>query len=359
MTKNFTALKIMITKSLKDLSLNISEEEYRELPELSYSALARYEKNGFSIIPHLYDKVEGEALTFGSMVDTIITEGMEKFNEKFAVADYKLPSDALVLITQHLFANCSQDNFDDVSDAEILEACASFEYSMRLKDDTKVAKVRKECTEYYNSLKACVGKTIVSDQTYQEVLATVGALKNSPQSAKYLQQTNEEAGVEFLYQQKFRTEIDGLPVKCMFDLLIINHNQKIILPIDLKTTSVPEYDFQRKFIENRYDIQSRLYYRILSKLIAEDEYFKDFKISDFRFLVVNKDSLTPMLPTDEKCSVKGDFILEFKSGYKKLMRDPITIGLELKKYLDEGATVPDDLDITRPIKIYERINNTW
>lgn len=349
----------MIEKSLKELALNISEEEYRDLSPLSYSALARYEKGGFAVIPHLYDKIEGEALTFGSMVDTIITEGMERFKEKFAVADYKLPSDALVLITQHLFANCSQDNFDDVSDAEILEACASFEYSMRLKDDTKVAKVRKECAEYYNSLKACVGKTIVSDQTYQEVLATVGALKNSPNSAKYLQQTNEEAGVEFLYQQKFVDNLNGLDVKSMMDLIIVNHTQKVIMPIDLKTTSVPEYDFQRKFIENRYDIQSRLYYKILRDLIAKNEYFKDFKILNFRFLVVNKDSLMPMLFEDELCSKSGDFEFEFKSGYRKNFRDPLTIGLELKHYLDTDAKVPDDLDISRPIKLYKRINNTW
>lgn len=350
---------MMITKSLKDLALNISEAEYRELPQLSYSALARYEKNGFSIIPHLYDKQEGEALTFGSMVDTIITEGMEKFKEKFAVSNFKLPSEALVLITQTLYSQCSQETLDEVPDEEILNVCNSLEYCMRMGNDTRIRKVREGCTEYYNSLKACIGKTIVTEQTYQEVLATVGALKSSPQSAKYLRQTDEEGQIEFLYQQKFCTTLNGLEVKCMFDLLIVNHLQKIIMPIDLKTTSVPEYDFQRKFIENRYDIQSRLYYKILREVIMQDDYFKDFKIADFRFLVVNKDSLNPMLFQDELCSKSGDFEFVFKSGYKKNFRDPITIGFELKHYLDTNAQVPDDLDVSRPVKIYERINDTW
>ena len=142
-------------------------------------------------------------------------------------------------------------------------------------------------------------------------------------------------------------------------LIIVNHAQKVIIPVDLKTTSMPEYDFHRKFVENRYDIQSRLYYRILTDLISKDDYFKDFKVLDFRFLVVNKESLMPMLFTDEECSHVGDYEFKFPSGYVKNFRDPINIGLELKHYLDVNAQYPDELDISRPIKIFARIRNTW
>ena len=253
----------------------------------------------------------------------------------------------------------TEDIIEDISDADILGVCDMVGYQTKWGADTRINKIRTLGGEYFNNVRNIGDRTIVSSETYQAVLATVGALKNNPQSMKYLQQTDENAGIEFLYQQKFCTELNGLEVKVMFDILIVNHNQKVIIPIDLKTTSVPEYDFQRKFIENRYDIQSRLYYRVLKDLIMKDDYFKDFKICNFRFLVINKDSLLPFLFEDEKCSDIGDFELEFRSGYRKNFRDPITIGLELKHYLDVDAKYPDELDISKPIKIYERIYNSW
>lgn len=343
---------MIFTKSLKDLALNISEAEYRDYPALSYSVLARYEKGGFSSIPYLYDKQEGEALTFGSVVDTLITEP-DKFKEKFAVADIKLPSDSLVAITQALLNDTTYKTLEEVPDNIVLDACNNFEYCMKMSDAVRVKKVREGCTDYFNSLRACEGKTVITDDVYQKALSTVSTLKTSPVSSKYLRNTTDD--IEFLYQQKFIATLDGLDVKCMFDLLIINHSKKVIIPIDLKTTSIHEYDFQRKFIENRYDIQSRLYYRILTTVLSKDSYFKDFRVLNFRFLVINKDSLNPMIFEDDRCYYKGDIELNFNSGYNKILRDPVTIGIELKHYLDTNASVPDDLDTSKPINLYERI----
>lgn len=345
-------------KSFSELALNITEQEYRDLSYLSYSALAKYEKGGFSSISHLYDKQESDALTFGSMVDTIITEGMDKFKDKFIVAEFKVPSEALVTITKDLLDKTTEEHLDNISSDIILDTCNTFEYCMRMSDEVRVRKVKEGCSEYFNSLRACAGKIVVSEKIYQEVLATVGALKNSPQSAQYLQHTKEGSDVEFLYQQKFRDVIEGLEVKCMTDLLIVNHTKKIIIPIDLKTSSLPEYEFPKKYLENRYDIQSRLYCRILKALMNKDEYFKDFSLACFRFLVVNKDNRIPLLYTDSKSHEQGkDIELHFPSGYIKILRDPITIGKELQEYINTNAKVPKTIDVTKPVDIYKQLLN--
>lgn len=350
----------MIEKSLAELALNISEKEYRDLPYLSYSILARYEKGGFSAIPHLYDKIESEALTFGSMVDTIITEGMEKFNEKFVVADFNIPTESVKNVVDALLNAVTEDNIEDVSDNDILSICDIVGYQPKWNTKTRVEKIRTFGGEYFNCVRAIGERTVVSNEVYQSVLATVGALKNNLSSAKYLQQTDEKTGLEFLYQQKFVANIEGLDVKSMMDLIIVFHNKKAIMPVDLKTTSVPEYDFQRKFIENRYDIQSRLYYRILEDAIRKDDYFKDFDLLNFRFLVINKNSLTPMVFEDELCSKSGHLDIVFNNGYKKVLRDPVTIGKELKYYLNTDAKVPEGLNVNVPNKIYKRIiSSNW
>ena len=67
-------------KSLKDISLQITEQQYREMPELSYSTLAKYERGGFSSIKTLNDKIESPSLLYGSCVDTYLTDGVDAFN---------------------------------------------------------------------------------------------------------------------------------------------------------------------------------------------------------------------------------------------------------------------------------------
>lgn len=204
-------------KSLKDLALQISEEQYRENPALSYSLIATYEKGGFASIPHLYDKKESDALTFGLMVDTIITEGMEKFQEKFAVADFKIPSDSIKSVIDWLLEVREEEFFEDIPDDVILATCDLAEYQMRFKAETRLAKIKSEGEVYYNTVRQIGNRTVVSDDVYQEVLAVVGALKGHVQTSKYLQHTKEDSDVEFLYQQKFSTNLDGLDVRCMMD----------------------------------------------------------------------------------------------------------------------------------------------
>lgn len=204
-------------KSLKDLSLQISEEQYRENSALSYSLIATYEKGGFASIPHLYDKKESDALTFGSMVDTIITEGMEKFQEKFAVADFKIPTDSIKGVIDWLLEYRTEEYFEDIPDNIIIDTCDLKEYQMKYKPETRLSKIKSEGEDYYNTVRQIGNRKVVSDEVYQEVLAVVGALKGHTQTSKYLQQTEEGSNIEFLYQQKFLTNLDGLDVRCMMD----------------------------------------------------------------------------------------------------------------------------------------------
>jgi hypothetical protein len=342
-----------MNKSFSELSLNITEKEYRDLSYLSYSAIAKYEKGGFQVIPHLYDKQESDALLFGSVVDSLITEGPEGFSKKFAVAEFTLPSDTMMQIADILGERSSAETFDGVEDSDILAVCAELDYQQRLKDETKVAKVREGATLYYNIMKLANGRTIVSPETYQEALAAVGALKQHPVISKYLGQTEGE--IEILYQQKFTADLDGVTFKCMPDILVVLHERKVIIPVDLKTSSFPEYDFPKRYLENRYDIQARLYTRILSEVIKRDDYFKDFEIGVFRFIVVNKFSKTPLIFFDENAAAVGDIKLTFQSGRSFVLRDPVEIGKELSHYLTDGSIVPDGINVNGHNLIYERL----
>ncbi len=90
-------------KSLYDISWQVSEEEYRADKALSYSTLARYEREGFNNIDKLFDRIETPSLTFGSCVDSIITGGQNEFDERFMVAEFPSIPDSIVKIIKSLY----------------------------------------------------------------------------------------------------------------------------------------------------------------------------------------------------------------------------------------------------------------
>ena len=90
-------------KSLKELALNISEEEYRNSKEFHYSTLATFDREGFSNLEHLFDKKESPSLLFGSCVDTLLTDGQEAYDNIYMIAEFPNISDKEVLIAKSLF----------------------------------------------------------------------------------------------------------------------------------------------------------------------------------------------------------------------------------------------------------------
>ena len=61
----------------------------------------------------------------------------------------------------------------------------------------------------------------------------------------------------------------------MADLIIIDHNNKLIIPCDLKTSSKDEYNFHHSFIDWSYFEQAQLYWYIIRQNLDKDEYFKE------------------------------------------------------------------------------------
>lgn len=88
------------------------------------------------------------------------------------------------------------------------------------------------------------------------------------------------------------------------------------------------------------DIQARLYWSIIRANMDKDPYFKDFKLADYRFIVANRRTLTPLVWMFEKTQCKRDIVL--KDG--TILRHPFTIGKELYDYLTNKPKVPNGIE---------------
>jgi hypothetical protein len=86
----------------------------------------------------------------------------------------------------------------------------------------------------------------------------------------------------------------------------------------------------------------------------DDEYFKDFTLTNCHFIVVNKRNLVPLVWVFEDTQKTG----ELTYGKERIVkfRDPFELGEELSKYLKAKPSVPDGISLDKPNSLIEHLN---
>lgn len=329
-------------KSLKDISWNVTEDQYRADSALSYSTLSRFNREGFDNLAHLFDKIESPSLLFGSVVDTLLTGTKEEFEERFFVADFpELPDKQREIVEGIFHAAKPGESWDKVMDAVILEYLLANNYQPNWKVETRIKVIREAGREYYDLLTLADGKTVISQKLYQDALDCVETLRKSESTKWYFEADNPfNKNIERLYQLKFKGSYEGINLRCMADLIIVDHEKKIVYPCDLKTSFKPEWRFYKSFMEWGYWIQAQLYWYLIRQAMDEDEYFKDFKLADYRFIVISNRTRKPLVWEFPQTQT----ITDLKLGEHKL-RNWRGIAKELNTYLTGDYEVPVDINM--------------
>lgn len=336
-----------MVKSFIDISWLVDEPEYRADSALSYSTLATFDREGFNGLDNLFEKKETESLLFGSCVDAIITGGFEEFENRFVVIDIPdvVPSIAKVIKACYEKYGHLANTLSKITDEKILDVINECEYQPRWRDINRIKSIRDDGNALYKALAVSGDKIVVTTNMYTDVINSVNALKESNSTKWYFDDTpiNEydidAPDIERLYQLKFKGTFNGINYRCMSDLLVVDHKAKIVYPIDLKTSSHYEWEFFKSFIDWRYQIQARLYWRIIRQNMDNDPIFKDYKLDNYRFIVVNKKTLTPLVWKFDDTQEYGTLSYD-NNGYVINLRDPFEIGEELSQYLEEKPKVP-------------------
>lgn len=273
-------------KSLYDISLKISEKEYRAMDAFSYSTVARFQKEGVAGLRNLFDKISSPSLTFGSMVDALVTEGEEAFNNRFYVANYDKVSTAVDNMCKYIVEKGKYD------EETVIEALELYSWNPTWRLETRIRVFKESATKYLKHLFASKGKEVVSVEDYENAKACYDALMENPITGYFF--GNYDDGLERLYQLKFDGNYEKIKIRCMMDEVIINHATKKIIPIDLKTTK-NVVTFNHSFYEYRYFIQAGMYSYILQQNLSKDDYFKDFVIEPYHFICVDRVNKYPVV----------------------------------------------------------------
>ena len=249
-----------------------------------------------------------------------------------------------------------EKTFDELLDdqlAEVGKECGFYAGDKYTAYRSKL--IREGCREYYTLLSSATGKTLVSQKDYDDAVACKEAFLTSPYTSYYFGTTE---GQEQYFQLKFKGEdpLNNLPYRCMADYIKVDHLEKKVHLFDIKTTSSPEEEFPKSFLKYYYNLQSRNYWRLIRQAMNKDPYYKDFKLMDYIFLVVNRNTLTPLAWIDSKTQAVGDVVYTTSNGRKIVIRDPYTIGLELTWYRTNNPQYPTGVSVQNSITSYIESN---
>lgn len=334
---------MVIPKQLSDISWQVSEKQYRADPALSYSTIAKYDREGFNNLDKLFEHISTPSLTLGSCVDTLITGSQEEFNNLFYVADIPSIGDKEKQMADVLYSKYHEvySSLPEIPNEDVLTVADEMSFQKNWRGDTRVRVIKERCSIYYSLKANAEGKQIVDMNTYYKIQQMVKALKESPATHAYFADDDPMSPIRRYYQLKFKAKLKGVNYRSMADLIIVDYENKKIIPCDLKTSSHKEWDFQESFCQWDYMIQARLYWIVIKANLMADDYFKDFTLENYRFIVVNKDSLKPLVWEFPLTKIGGTLIDDNGKEY----RDPLEIGAELRNYLDFRPAVPKDINL--------------
>lgn len=289
---------------IQDHNLKISEQEYRDLDLPSYSMLSSISKNGIDVVEGTINGVF--ELKFGSLVDDMCFNTDILSEKYYAGKAPKNPTTNVKKIVDYILDSIENNKSDEITTTSILGKKKTKKITNNLKNYVTEAREaanfhniygaysNKKLMEtivdkgqtYFEDKMSSKGKVFIKPEMWNKAYATATTLVTHPFSRKYFD--HEVNGIEIIYQYKFVAEVNGRKVKGMLDCVYVDHNNKKIIPVDLKTGEFPVIKFKDAFLGYGYYIQGALYKEGLKSIVANDPDLKGYTVEDFEFLYISK-----------------------------------------------------------------------
>lgn len=275
------------TPRLETFLPQITEKEYRDLNMLHYTFLAHFAKSGLSAFSERESEID--AYKFGNLIDTMLTHPDDFVNRYYvSITEKQLTP------SQETIVNDLVDTFGttfsyllEIPDENILDVVKIAGVYKNYGDDALLKAAKSDnCISEYACRVQGLGKIIISSALFDDAQRRISDLLQDERAQILFDSNiqNVNKNIEILYQSKFIDEEEKL--KAMVDVLYIDHERQIIIPYDIKTSSMNTWDFNKAFIRFRYDIQADLYSYLIRKFISKHNEYLDYKVLPFTFIVL-------------------------------------------------------------------------
>lgn len=143
--------------------------------------------------------------------------------------------------------------------------------------------------DYWLMLQKSEGKILLTKEEQGVVDKVVYSLTGAPPTKDYF---IDNASRDIYFQKVVYFTYRGIRCKALLDMIVVDHVDKTVTPIDIKTLGDFTYKFPQAMKTRRYDIQAAWYLEALQSSMKEEGCpFVGYAIQPFTFLV--ESTITP------------------------------------------------------------------
>lgn len=263
----------------------MTEKEYRDLPSTSYksySSLKAFEKTG-SLEPDTKREDSNDGLLYGKLSD-ILAFTPEDFDDMFYVSKIDKPLTKteeklykLVLEQFPIESLTEEELSTDIFKELCLELMQEHSLWNNIVDRKKLLeKIDNNFINHLLEYNISQGKTIITSKDYLDAQYQIKVLKENKFTKKYFDNADIKKS-QVLFQTAILYKIDTDDFKSLLDIILIDHENRVIRAVDLKTGAIPRKYFKLEFFKRRYDIQAALYTKALEEYMVRHN-LKDYKL---------------------------------------------------------------------------------
>lgn len=287
-----------------------TEAEYRAVQMDSSSSLKDFSQDRRKyykkyVLGERVEEKENLAANMGRIVETILMEP-ETFDDKFFMSScMSTPTGLMLEFVEALYRVTKEatDEFGTVTRpfSELAEEAYKLS-GFKIKFEAVLTKfIGSDAEVYYNEIRTVrtKGLTVVNTAEISIAEKIVEQLKTNSTTAPIVNLVNS---ARYTIMDQLQVEgytIDNFPLKSMLDKVIVDHEEKVIKPYDLKCTWSVENFYEEYYLYRRAYIQAYLYYHAMLHLAQDEssEYY-GYRVDYLQFIVCDSSNYySPLIYT--------------------------------------------------------------
>lgn len=281
-----------------------SDVNYRKLDALNQSMLKLFDSDPVKFYEEFKQgkkrkEKKNTSIIIGDIVDFYLLscrgddkEFEGKLDEKFVLFNGVRGTGQVFVLADYLFEeteNCLNErgeitcSFETRFNEAVRRIRAEDKY--KGKDDEKILEdFNKNGLEYFKTRMDSIGKTVVDISLIDKAKTVAKNIINDDFTKDIFKNHDDmELLTHFPIEWKYDTGSKFIPCKSELDILSIDHERRVIQPMDLKTTYDNE-SFDYMYIKNSYYLQNA-FYHLAVKFWANENEMKDYEIKPMKFIV--------------------------------------------------------------------------
>ena len=277
-----------IIKKNDDLDKLFGSSPNREL-KLSYSRVSDFDRNGPKcLIKRTF--VQNDGAKIGSITDDLLYSKL--VDKKYFDKHYYRYDSVKPTATTLKLCNIITETVAELPNAkQVFEIVKHNKFWSSMTDDSKlVAKYNtKQFWDYLNAHYESKNKAIVSTSEY-----LLGEdLVNTLLTHEYSKSIFDNSCVN-IYQHPVYFNLNGFVFRGILDIIRINHTDKTVKMIDLKTGKEDAGNFMKSYLKWRYDLQEAVYTDAFNSICKELK-LEGYTLLPFEFLYISRFEKIPLV----------------------------------------------------------------